>query len=624
MAASRRVLPVAVVKLPIGRRLRVAADPEQGAEGVERVEPAVKAERELVEVGLQVLLADPVMTAAQPAFEVAKNQMHYGEVFFRHLGVAVLGRGQMLIPALGKLAVAVPAIGDDHGAGQDSALHEAAQRLPTPVRNNGQAQPTGIAPAAPGLGVAALLRLPLADFDGGSNQDLIVNATAFAACRPVDPRFVNLNVVFAGRADPVSVGADHTSPELVQDLEGRLVPAEAKLALKLGGAHTRRVAGDQIRGPEPDVQRGLGVLHDRPGLERRVLAALPATQHAGARHEAERLPSPTAVGADKPVFPADALKVGRARRVVREQPLELRQRLGERQIGMEEDIRGHDLLRRPEAVSPAQNAALNRTTPVFLLPVEVGGYLVKENPLSFQARKATAEPPRQLGNACELNGEVVMAARPIDDGRSLNTAPAVVVREAHQVHGRQRNPRAFDQHGAFRLGDAPGDQRGQQPNFGIVVKEQRLALLFVVGEAEGLVVRPPLPLKTPANSLFHFERARRSGNPGNILALLPHVPAVGVLVAGPAFNIATDPAFNVRMEPIVVGMLIINHTADKADLIIRVLVNKEFRHDSRVIPARKPSNNFHSQSLRSPSKSSISCCGCQPDKHASMVLKATK
>src|SRR5271165_1984360 len=47
-----RVVPVARIKLGIGRRLCVASDAEQRTEGVERVEAPVEPKREFVEVGL--------------------------------------------------------------------------------------------------------------------------------------------------------------------------------------------------------------------------------------------------------------------------------------------------------------------------------------------------------------------------------------------------------------------------------------------------------------------------------------------------------------------------------------------------------------------------------------------
>lgn len=67
MIANPRVFPLAAVEFVIGRAFIPGTNAEQRAEGVERVEPPVKAERELVEVGLQVLRADPVVTTAKPA-----------------------------------------------------------------------------------------------------------------------------------------------------------------------------------------------------------------------------------------------------------------------------------------------------------------------------------------------------------------------------------------------------------------------------------------------------------------------------------------------------------------------------------------------------------------------------
>ena len=62
---TSRVLPVARVKLGVSGSGDIASDSEQGPEGVERVEPPVEAEGELVEVGLEVLVAHAVMNATQ-------------------------------------------------------------------------------------------------------------------------------------------------------------------------------------------------------------------------------------------------------------------------------------------------------------------------------------------------------------------------------------------------------------------------------------------------------------------------------------------------------------------------------------------------------------------------------
>lgn len=63
------------VKLGVGGRGDAARDAKQGAESVERVETAVEAERELIEVGLQVLRANAMMDAAQPCFKIGEDEM---------------------------------------------------------------------------------------------------------------------------------------------------------------------------------------------------------------------------------------------------------------------------------------------------------------------------------------------------------------------------------------------------------------------------------------------------------------------------------------------------------------------------------------------------------------------
>ena len=68
MIANPRVFPLAAIQFVIRRAFVACADAEQRAEGVERVEPPVKAKRELIEVSLQMLRADAVVASGQPAF----------------------------------------------------------------------------------------------------------------------------------------------------------------------------------------------------------------------------------------------------------------------------------------------------------------------------------------------------------------------------------------------------------------------------------------------------------------------------------------------------------------------------------------------------------------------------
>ena len=66
--------PFARIEFVEGRRADIASDAEQGAEGVEWVEAPVEAERELIEVGLKMMMADTVMDTGEPGFQVGEDR----------------------------------------------------------------------------------------------------------------------------------------------------------------------------------------------------------------------------------------------------------------------------------------------------------------------------------------------------------------------------------------------------------------------------------------------------------------------------------------------------------------------------------------------------------------------
>jgi hypothetical protein len=340
MIANRRVFPLAVVERGIGRGRDFATDAQQRAKGVERVEAPVKSEGELVQIGLQVLTAHAVVAPAQPAFEVAEHEVDDRQVFLGDLGAVALDHGKVLEAPLSQSSVARSAIRDDHAARHNGVVNEACEGPSALVGHDFKAQAAGVAPTPTVLFGVVLL---LADLDGTDHKRLIVLAFSLAARDAADPRLVNLDMAGEIAADPVTIRADHAGPELVQDLEGRLVALEAKLALELRRAESGRVAGDQIRGPEPRRERRARPLHDRPGRQRYVAAALAAAQHARPVGEPERLARPLAVRTAKAALPADFLQIGGAGRVIGKELLEARQRLGERQVAVLEDVSDHGL-----------------------------------------------------------------------------------------------------------------------------------------------------------------------------------------------------------------------------------------------------------------------------------------
>src|SRR5215472_6568575 len=126
--------------------------------------------------------------------------------------------------------------------------------------------------------------------------------------------------------DPVAVGSDHTGAQFVKYLERRLITVQAKLPLELDRRHAGRMARNKVCRPEPDRQRRAGPLHDRAGRQRVIPLTFATPQNLQSVGKAVGFAGFTTPSADKPVAPADRLKVSRARRIVRKEPLKLRER----------------------------------------------------------------------------------------------------------------------------------------------------------------------------------------------------------------------------------------------------------------------------------------------------------
>lgn len=328
------MLPLSAVEPVIGRAFAVGPDAQERTEGVKRVEASVKSERELIEVGLQVLGLDaPVVRALQPRLEVRKNKVDDGQKFFGHLGASALHDRKVFIAECRKRIVSPPCVRDDHRTRFYGLLYKTRQGLSAAIGNDFQPQPAGIPPAAPRR-VVALLWGTLADLDGGTHKHLILGAATFAAHRATDVGFVNLDMIAARKVatDAITPLAHHSSAELMQDIERGFVPAQTKLALKLDCRYARRHAGDEVSTPKPRRQRRFGVLHNRPAHQARIPLASPATKDGRSCGKAVGLALFLAVRALKSSMPADLLKIGRASRIVGEKGLKALQRCGEREI----------------------------------------------------------------------------------------------------------------------------------------------------------------------------------------------------------------------------------------------------------------------------------------------------
>ncbi len=102
--------------LVVGRGLVLGAEPEQGLEGRHRRAAAVVAKDVLVEVDLQVGIANAPVGAVHPGLQVRDRAVGAGQVGLRARRRLPLAAGAMVVAGLGEAGIALPAVGADDRA----------------------------------------------------------------------------------------------------------------------------------------------------------------------------------------------------------------------------------------------------------------------------------------------------------------------------------------------------------------------------------------------------------------------------------------------------------------------------------------------------------------------------
>ena len=277
-----------------------------------------------------MLMTDAMMGSRKPGLQISENEVDDRQILFGNLGIAAFGDGEVIVATLGEAGIPTPVISDDLCAGRNRSLNEAAKRLRATVRDNGESDTTGISPA---LALVELgPRLPLADLNGSGDKDFIVDAPAFSVGSPSDIAFVDFDVLAGIAAYPILIWAHHAGAELMENLEGRLVPGDAQLPLKLHGRHTWRLTGHQIGSPEPDIQRRMRTFHHCPHRQSCVSSACAASKDTGTTWKSQGIAHRRAIRADESIAPTQFQQVTCAGLVIREKPLELWKRARERKI----------------------------------------------------------------------------------------------------------------------------------------------------------------------------------------------------------------------------------------------------------------------------------------------------
>lgn len=277
-----------------------------------------------------MLRADAVMDAAQPSFEIGEHEVDDGQKGFGDFHIAPFWDSGVEIVALGKSGVVSPVVGDNGGTWCHGAFDEAAQRIGASVWYQGEPDTTSI-PSGLSL-IEATGMLALTNFDSTCHDNHIVDAAPLATRTTSHVSFIGLDDFFGFTADMVLIRPHHADAQLVKYLKGSLVARQSELPLELNSRYAGCLTGDQVRRPEPNRERRVSTLHDSAGSEARVAVAMVTPENAGAIGEAVRFANRSAVITGESIFPSGTLKIGRARRFVREQPLKFRKRARKRQV----------------------------------------------------------------------------------------------------------------------------------------------------------------------------------------------------------------------------------------------------------------------------------------------------
>jgi len=220
--------------------------------------PAIEAENKLIEVGLEVLAAQPMIDAQGPDLEVGKDPVDPGQ----HDVSGHLADDMGIMGDASSTGIPGPTIGLGGGTGGEVDGDKAMQ---AGGRIIGDLAEPDAARAA-----AAIL-----DLDGSDHQHFALmtasaatgNGMVFAAAGD----FSLIDLDEAGKR--AATGGEHAAAQFGAEQPRRLVGAESELALQLQRRNAIGMGSHQISGPEPGGQRQLGVMHDGSGGDRGLATA---------------------------------------------------------------------------------------------------------------------------------------------------------------------------------------------------------------------------------------------------------------------------------------------------------------------------------------------------------------
>ncbi len=287
-------------------------DAKQGSECGVPGAPAVEAEDEFIEVGLEVLTAQPVIDAQGPDLEVGEDPVNPR----KHDVGGHLADDMGIVGDAGGAGISGPTIGLGGGTGAEVGGEEGVEAGGRVIGHLAEADATGAEPA-------------VFDLDGADDQHFaLMAAPATARDRVVFAAGCDFGFIYLDEAgERTATRREHAAAQLGADQPRRLVGAESELALQLQSRNAIGVGCHQISGPKPGGQRQLGVMHDGSGSDRGLATAAGALIGPGLGFQPPGFAT-TASRADKPVGPARRCKVLSTGGLIAEALLELDQGVG--------------------------------------------------------------------------------------------------------------------------------------------------------------------------------------------------------------------------------------------------------------------------------------------------------
>lgn len=252
------VLPAAYVL--IARRRASSSKAKQGLESGHRLLSPIIAKDKFIEVALQMIPADTMMSSNKPLLEVANRsvgQRYHRFRAFAHIRSQRLRACHVLEPSCLQTAEARQAVSVYRCTRGHVLRMEADQRFALEVWDNRHAAATGSTATS---------------LHGHDNQRRFPAPELTASLQPrlrtPNPGLVHFH--FAPQR--LACQVDHGPPKLVQHHPRGFVPAESKLALKKERREPARIGGHQVGRPKPDHQRRFGVMKNGPGRQRYLAA----------------------------------------------------------------------------------------------------------------------------------------------------------------------------------------------------------------------------------------------------------------------------------------------------------------------------------------------------------------